>query len=68
MYVRSGITTTSSFLVSNGVKQGRILSPMLFNVYMDTLNITLSQPSIRGYIGSHLINPLCYADDLSSCV
>ena len=32
MYVIWGITTTSSFLVSNGVKQGGILSPMLFNL------------------------------------
>ena len=32
MHVRWGITVTSSFLVSNGVKQGAILSPMLFNV------------------------------------
>ena len=35
MHVRWGTTTTTPFLVTNGVKQGGILSPMLFNVYMD---------------------------------
>ena len=35
MHVRWGSTFTSSFHVSNGVKQGGILSPMLFNVHMD---------------------------------
>ena len=64
MHVRWGITTTSSFLLSNGVKQGGILSPMLFNVYMDQLSIKLNRSGIVGNIGSHLINHLCYADDL----
>ena len=52
------------FLVSNGVKQGDILSPMLFNVYIDQLSIKLNRSGIRGNIGGHLINQLCYADDL----
>ena len=64
--VRWGITTTSSFLVSNGAKQGDTLSPMLFNVYMDKLIIKLNRSGIRGDIGCHLFNHLCYADDLSS--
>ena len=64
MHVRWGITTTSSFLVSNGVKQGGILSPMLFNVYMDQLSIKLNRSDIGGNIGGHLINHVCYADDL----
>ena len=37
MHVRWGNTTTTLFPVTNGVKQGGILSPMLFNVYMDVL-------------------------------
>ena len=40
-----------------------ILSPMLFNVYMDQLSIRLNGSDIGGDIGGHLINHLCYADD-----
>ena len=64
IHVRWGSTFTSSFCVSNGVKQGGILSPMLFNVYMDQLSIRLNRSGIEGDIGGHLINHLCYADDL----
>ena len=64
MHVRWGITTTSSFLVSNGVKQVGILLPMLFNVYMDHLSFKLNRSGIGGNIGGHLINHLSYADNL----
>ena len=67
MHDRWGSTSTSSFHVSNGVKQGGILSPMLFKVYMDQLSIRLNRSGIGGGggdIGGHLINHLCYADDL----
>ena len=64
MHVRWGTTTTTPFLVTNGVKQGGIFPPMLFNVYMDDLSIKLNQSGIGGVIGGHLINHLCYADDL----
>ena len=64
MHVRWGSTSTSSFHLLSGVKQGGILSPMLFNVYMDQLSIRLNRSGIGGDIGGHLINHLCYADDL----
>ena len=57
MHVRWGIATTS-FLVSNGVKQGVILSLVLFNVYMDQISIKLNRSGIGGDIGGHLINYL----------
>ena len=37
--VRWVSTHSEFFLIGNGVKQGGILSPLLFNVYMDDLSI-----------------------------
>ena len=64
MHVRWGSTSTSSFHVSNAVKKDGILSLMLFNVYMDQLSTRLNGLGIGADIGGHLINHLCYADDL----
>ena len=63
MHIRWGNTTTSSFFVFNGVKQGGILSPILFNVYMDQLSVKLNASNIGGG-GGVLVNHLCYADDI----
>ena len=64
MKVRWGNTISSSFKVGNGVKQGGILSPVLFNIYMDKLSIALNDTAIGGKIGGQLLNHLCYADDM----
>ena len=66
MFVRWGDTCSVSFCVTNGVKQGGIISPMLFNLHMDDLSLTLNCFGIRGNIGTTLINHLCYAD--GSCI
>ena len=63
MFVRWGATLTH-FTVSNGVKQGGIISPVLFNVYMNDLSIALNSSGIGGYLGAAFLNHLCYADDL----
>ena len=39
--VRWGSAVSDNFFVSNGVRQGGILSPLLFNVYMDCLSDSL---------------------------
>ena len=64
MFVRWGDTCSTSFCVTNGVKQGGIISPMLFNLYMDDLSLKLNCSGIGGYIGISYINHLCYANDL----
>ena len=46
MKVRWGNTISSSFKVGNGVKQGGILSPVLFNIYMDKLSIALNDTAV----------------------
>jgi hypothetical protein len=52
------------FTVSNGVRQGGILSPYLFNVYMDDLSHELNACKIGCMTGDIIINHLMYADDL----
>ena len=65
MKVRWGNTLlSSSFQVGNGVKQCGILSPVLFNVYMDKFSMAFSNTAIGGHIGGQLLNHLCYVDGM----
>ena len=52
------------FTVSNGVKQGGILSPHLFNVYMDDLSVNLNRLQIGCLYAGTIMNHMMYADDL----
>ena len=64
MCVRWGSSISSSFRVSNGVRQGGILSPYLFNVYVDDISQTLNRCRTRCLSGNMTINHLImYADD-----
>ena len=64
MCIGWGNAISPSFTVSNGVKQCGIISPILFNVYMDGLSVLLNSSNIGGQIGYTFLNHLCYADDL----
>ena len=64
MHMRWGNTISTSFRVSNGVKQGGIMSPVLFNVYMNDFSCALNRSNIGGRIGGEIVNHLSYADDL----
>ena len=61
---RCGDCISDSFNVTNGVRQGDILSPQLFNIYIDGLSDNLNKSSIGGSIGGKRINHMLYADDL----
>ena len=64
MFIRWRNSCSNKFYVTNGDKQGGILSPALFNVYMNNLSVTLNQSGIGGFLGDSLVNHICYADDL----
>ena len=64
MCVRWGNGLSNFFTVSNGVRQGGILSPYLFNLYMDDLSVELNKVNIGCCIGNTTVNHLMYADDL----
>lgn len=65
MCVRWGNVLSDSFTVTNGVRQGGILSPYLFNVYMDELSLELNKSRTGCCIGNSIVNHLMYADDLA---
>jgi len=50
--------------VSNGVKQGGVLSPVLFLVYIDELLLSLKKSGHGCFIGSTFCGALGYADDV----
>ena len=51
------------FAVSNGVRQGGILSPLFFNVYMDGLSDILCRTKCGCTMGGRMLTHLMYADD-----
>ena len=62
--IRWGTEMSSYFNISNGVRQGGILSPSLFAIYMDDLSSLLNTSRIRCHISDVCINHVFYADDL----
>ena len=64
MFVRWGSSLSTSCRVTNGVRQRGVLSPLLFNAYINDRSIRLSQTGIEGSIGGKFVNHMIYADDL----
>ena len=50
--------------MSNGIKQGGILSPKLFNIYVNVLSTSLNEKHIGCSLKDKVVNHLYYADDL----
>ena len=65
--VRTLYGTTDWFEIEKGVRQGRLLSPCLFNLYPEHImrNAGLDELQAGIKIGGRNINNLRYADDTS---
>ena len=65
MTVRTGHGTTDWFQIRKGVHQGCILSPCLFNLYVEYImrNVGLDEAQAGIKIARRNINNLRYADD-----
>ena len=46
------------------MKQGGIISPVLFCVYIDQLLINLASSGVGCYVGLNFVGALAYADDI----
>ena len=65
MQVRTGHGTTDCFQIGEGVRQGCLLSPCLFNLYAEYImrNAGLEETQAGIKIAGKYINNLRYADD-----
>ena len=55
---------TNFFSCSRGVRQGCLLSPMLFTLFLNDLNAAISSKAKGISLGSDVVHTLLYADDL----
>ena len=56
--------TQSNFSIHNGVKQGGVLSPILFSVYLDPLLKEIHNSRLGCFVGNLCANAFAYADDI----
>ena len=64
-HVKWGDETSASFSISNGVKQGGVISPLLFSLYIDELFLLLKQSGLGCHVGLTYAGAFGYADDIA---
>ena len=70
MYERQTVRTvwknchSSYFNIINGIRQGGVISPLLFTVYADELIKAMERSQIGCHVGHVYMGIMCYADDM----
>ena len=65
MRIKWNTTISCSFDTSNGVKQGEVLLPLLFNVYLDELILLLMEEVVGCHMNGMFVGAFCYADNVT---
>ena len=71
MFTRQTVRTvwegcvSDEFSANNGVRQGGVLSPVLFTLYIDVILNRLEQSGLGCYVAHEYFGALCSADDLA---
>ena len=65
MCVRWNNSVSDYFTISNGVKQGGVLSPVLFSIYLDQLIVQLRHLGMGCYMNGLFTGIFIYADDIT---
>ena len=63
-WVRWGSSRSDMFSILNGTRQGSVLSPALFSVYMDDLLLELRALGVGCYVGGVYMGAVGFADDI----
>jgi hypothetical protein len=59
-----GSRISNEFTARNGVKQGGVLSPVLFSIYTDELLISLEKSGVGCHIGHLFCGAFAYVDEV----
>ena len=62
-WVKWGGARSRSFGISNGTRQGSVLSPALFSIYMDDLIVRLRRSGLGCHLGYVFCGAVGYADE-----
>ena len=58
-------SSSDKFSISNGVRQGGVLSPVLFPIYLDDLLLELERAGVGCYWRHHFVSAVCYVDNIA---
>jgi hypothetical protein len=65
VHVRFKNVNSSSWTIGNGARQGSVISPLLFSLYINNVIKTIANYANQCKLGLNVMNILAYADDLT---